>query len=486
MYIGMKIDPQITFGKTVVAVEPGPDWFKLVKVTRGRGGPKVERVILRRTEEVESLAGPGLIRALGLQELEGDPVVVCLPRQLVNVRLFDLPSGDHQEIADMVDLQIARQTPYSRDEIVFDYRLFRSDKEGYTRVMLVIAQTGVVRAKYRFLEDSGISVGLVSMTTDGWLAALQSGALALPDPGAGALAFLDCDSSAGDLVILNKGVPLFSRSMSVGYTQLTAGEGKPLERCVQEVSRALETFRNETPGVAVSLLVLSGAAARIPALADALKSALKLDVAGVEGMEKLVDNLLLPPESKGASLAGVLGAAAEAGDLQINLMPDSVRMRKDVIAKARLLTVTGILLLAVIGTLTLFILSRQQRQEAYLAELTRIIKETTGKAEEIDAMRRKVAIVADRMSSKMIPVKVLIELCGVIGESSAFTAIEINDRSRLVCRGYTEGTTVADTVKLVNAMESSPLFQNVKSTRTVSGKDRTEFEITCELEKKRP
>jgi Tfp pilus assembly PilM family ATPase len=480
---GMKIDPQISFGKTVVALEPGAEWFKLVKVTRGRDGVKVDRVILRRTEEVEPLAGPGFLKALGLQDLQGDPVIVCLPRQMVNVRLFDLPSGDQQEIADMVDLQIARQTPYSRDEIVFDYRLFRSDKEGYTRVMLVIVQTGVVRQKYRFLEESGLSVGLVTVTTDGWLAALQSGELTLPQSGSGAVAFLDCDSTSGDLVILNNGVPLFSRSMTIGSTQVVAGGGQ-LEKCVQEISRAFETFRNETPGVAVSLLVLSGGAAKLPALAAGLKSALGLDVTALVGMEKLTDDLLLPPESKGVSLAGVLGAAANAKGLQLNLIPESVRMRKGVIAKALQLTLTGILLLAIFGMLSLFILSRTSRQEAYLAELTRMIKATAKTADETDGMRRKVAIVAERLGTKMIPAKVLVELYGVIGEGTAFTAIEISDGAKLVCRGNTE--TVADTVRLVNAMESSSLFQNVKSTRTVSGKDRTEFEITCELEKKRP
>jgi Tfp pilus assembly PilM family ATPase len=479
----MKIDPQISFGKTVVAIEPGAEWFKLVKVTRSRDGVKVERVVLRRTEEVEPLAGPGFLKALGLQELKGVPVIVCLPRQMVNVRLFDLPSGDQNEIADMVDLQIARQTPYSRDEIVFDYRLFRSDKEGYTRVMLVIVQTGVVRQKYRFMEDSGLSVGLVTVTTDGWLAALQSGDLTLPKSGSGAVAFLDCDSTSGDLVILNNGVPLFSRSMPMGSSQITA-DGGQLEKWAQEISRAFETFRNETPGVAVSLLVLSGGAAELSALAAGLKSALGLDVVGVEGMAKLTDDLLLPPESKGTSLAGVLGAAADAKGLQLNLIPESVRMRKGVIAKALQLTVTGILLLAVFGMLSLLVLSRTSRKEAYLAELTRMINATAKTADETDAMRRKVAIVAERLATKMIPAKVLVELYGVVGDGTAFSAIEISDDSKVVCRGNTE--TVADTVRLVNAMESSPLFQNVKSTRTVSGKDRTEFEVTSELEKKRP
>ena len=84
----------------------------------------------------------------------------------------------------------------------------------------------------------------------------------------------------------------------------------------------------------------------------------------------------------------------------------------------------------------------------------------------------------------MVPAKVLVELYAVASDSTALTSLEIVDASTLVCRGTAE--TVADTVKLVNAMESSPLFKNVKNTRTVSGKDRTEFEISCELEKHQP
>ena len=163
----------------------------------------------------------------------------------------------------MVDLQIARQTPYSRDEIVFDYRLFRSGKEGYTRVMLVIAQTSLVRQKYRFLEESGMSARLVSVTTDGWLAALESGAISVAPQGGGPVAFLDMDSESGDLMVLNNGVPLFSRSMPVGATQLMAEGDRQGEVCAQEIGRALEIFKNETPAVSVASLVLAGAAALV-------------------------------------------------------------------------------------------------------------------------------------------------------------------------------------------------------------------------------
>jgi hypothetical protein len=477
----MKIDPQVAFGKTVVAIEPGNEWFKLVQVTRGRDGLKVDKVVLKRAEEVESLAGPDFLKAIGIPELAGAPVIACLPRQMVNVRLFDLPSGDLEEIADMVDLQIARQTPYSRDEIVFDYRLFKSEKEGYTQVMLVIVQTGLVRQKYRFLEDAGLQVGLVTVTTDGWMAGLQSKVITVPAMSSGAIAFFDVDSTVGDFAILNQGVPLFSRTIFLGSNQLDGNAG--VDKCADDIGRALETFRNETPAISVTSLALAGSGARLPAMAERLKAVLKMDVSITGGIERQADDYLSAFDNKGVSLAGVLGAATSTG-LQVNLMPESVQLRKSVMARARQLTGTGILTLALVGLLSLLVVTRIHRQDVYLKELKEMIKGTSVAVDEIDGMSRKTAIVAARMESRMIPAKVLVELYSVTSDSTAFSSLELTDASQLVCRGTAE--TVADTVKLVNAMESSPLFKNVKSTRTASSKDRTEFEISCELEKRQP
>ncbi|MEI6564557.1 MAG: pilus assembly protein PilM [bacterium] len=479
----MKTDPNVTFGNSVLVIEPGSEWFKLVQVSRGRGDVKCTKAVVRRSADVEPLMGPNFLKALGLGELAGELAVVCLPRQAVNVRLIDLPSGDHQEIADMVDLQIARQTPYSRDEIVFDYRLFRAEKEGYTRVMLVIAQTGLVRQKIRLLEDAGLSVGLVTTTTDGWVAALQAGKLAFAQQAAGAVAFLDVDITTSDLVVLNHGVPLFSRSVSVGANQLLAGDAPSRAKAIQEIGMALETFRNETPAVTIAVLALAGMAARKPALAQDLEAELKLEVVPVTGVDGMAYDLA-GPQAGDVSLIGISCAASAPGELQINLMPDSVRLRKSVMTKARRLTIMGFLILAILGLLSLYVEGLVNRQEVYLQELGVMTKKTTAPAERLEAMRRKAGIVAERMTINMVPPRALVELFGLVPEGTAFTSIEIVEASQLVCRGTAES--VADTVKLVNAMESSPLFQNVKSTRTVSGKDRTEFEIACELEKKRP
>lgn len=479
----MKIDSKISFGRTVLAVEPGNEWFKLAEIVRNRDEVSIKRLFVKPMTEVEPLLGPNFLKSLGLEELAGEPVVVCLPRQAVNVRLLDLPSGDPQEIADMVELQIARQTPYSRDEIVFDYRAFRSDKDGYTRVMLVIAQTAVVRQKYRFVEETGLSVSLVTTTTEGWVAAMQKGALSFAPGALGATAFLDIDMGSSDLVVLNQGVPLFSRSLSMGANQWTAGEESMRNKATQEVALALETFRSEAPTVAVAALALPGMAGASPTIAKSLGTALGLEVVPVQGSASPAG---YPHQAEvgSVSVTGIIGAGAAPEFLQINLMPESVLLRKSVLMKARQVTVMAMLIVAIFGLISLVVLSRLNRQEVYFQELTALTGRTTAEADRIDAMRRQVVAVAERMSISMVPARSLVELLGQAPDTMAFTSIQISDAAQLVCRGSAES--VADTVRLVNAMESSPHFRNVKSTRTISGKDRTEFEIACDLEKKQP
>lgn len=479
----MKTETQTSLiGRNVVVVEIGGDWFKLVHVVNGTGGATVKKVVLRKAEEMEPLYGPGLLNAIGAPELKGMPVIVCLPRQAVNVRLFDLPSGDHSEIADMIDLQIARQTPYSREEIVFDYRLVDSDRQGYTRVFLVIAQAGMVRQRLRCIEDSGLSVERVTVTTDGWLSAVEregnGGGLGYPEQ----IAYLDVDASYTDLLVAVRGLPLFSRSISVGLRDMAANREKAEDDLLQEVVRAMETYRNENVSGNVERLMLFGPAGKMGSLAARLQEGLTVTVtpsAGVAKIETLPDD----PRLGELSVSGVVGAGVSSQGLQINLMPESMRLRKAVAVKARRLTLSAILIMVILAQASLWVGSRYSRRHAYLEQLDQMIGKTEQLAEEVESKRRKVELVASRMEARMLPARLLAELHAVTREQVSFTSIEINGKEPMLIRGAADS--VEDIVKLVSALEVSPLFMNVKSTRTARGKDKTEFEVMAEVEEMR-
>jgi hypothetical protein len=475
----MKIDPHVSLaGPTLTAVEMGGDWFKLVQVSRTKAGSQVTQLALKRMEEIEGMRGPGLLHACGVSGRIG-AVLACLPRQMVNVRLFDLPSGDPREIADMIDLQIARQTPYSREEIVYDYRVVDSERPGYTRIMLVIAQSSHVRQRVRAIEEAGFEVEAVAVSTDGWLAMLQEGGA----EGDGLMAYLDMDSSHGDFLILQKGAPLFSRSIPVGARDLAGNREGQEERLAQELSRALETFRNENAAGVVERVEVSGVAARLAGLPERLQTWMKIPVSAAGGLGAA--NLPDHPALQMASVTGLLGATVGSARLQVNLIPETVSLRKAVAVKARRMTLAAILLMAALGLMSLWVESRLQRREAYLAQLDHMIRETREPAESVDAMRRKVDLVAARLDSKMLPAKILAGIHDAAGERIVFTSLEIAGAGKVVCRGVAEGG--ADVGGLVSALEASPLLKNVQTMRTSKNKEGLmEFEIGCDTERRKP
>jgi len=155
--------------KTGVAVEIGSDWLKIVQAEPGRRGVGVSKITLEPFDPAASTStlAQMLANALRRERFAKVPVTAILPRQMVNVRMLELPSTDFDEIHDMVDLQIGKQTPYSRDEIVSGYRLVRSVREGYSRVLLAIIQRTTLRQRYHVFEEAGVEVDRMTVSTEG-------------------------------------------------------------------------------------------------------------------------------------------------------------------------------------------------------------------------------------------------------------------------------------------------------------------------------
>jgi len=144
--------------KTTVLVEVGSEWLKIIQAEPRRGGVGISKIHLEKVSGTSRAIADQVKTALRKGRFAKAPVIACLPRQMMTVRMLELPSTDHEEIGDMVDLQIGKQTPYSRDEIAFDYRVAGSGRNGYTRVMLAIVQRSTIRDRYYILEEAGVNV----------------------------------------------------------------------------------------------------------------------------------------------------------------------------------------------------------------------------------------------------------------------------------------------------------------------------------------
>ena len=478
----MKTDTRpAKLGKTIVVAEISSEWLKLVQAEQTGRGPAITQVHLQRIDGGSDAASGVVKQAVQSCRLAKGPVIGCLPRHAVNVRLLDLPSADPKEIADMVDLQVGKQTPYSRDEIVFDYRPIGVGKEGYTRVMLVIAQRSVVRQKFHVLEEAGLDVQRMTIATEGlrnWFVAARPSA-----DGAGELAWvvLDIDAAYTEFSVACGGEVVFSRSISIGASHLFADASgvKWKETFLQEVRRSLDGYRSEAAGRKVAGIVVTGAGPRIEGLEKDLGAAFDLEAVAVPPLQPVQTPKALPvledPAYRSLSIAPLIGIAIAPLSLSLDLTPDAVRLRRTLERNARNLTWLGIEIMLALMLASVFAVGRYLRKDAHLNRLRDAAAQVGREAEAVEAMRLKSNLIKERLEPKYAALTVLRELETTMPESVYLTSVQLEDRQVLL-RGSTE--VGSDVLKYVRALEASPVFADVKSSSS-----RRDFEITCSLEK---
>ncbi len=473
-------------GRTAVIVEIGNDWLKIAQAEPARGGASISRLHLERIDASSSALPQCLLDAFRKEKFPFGPVISYLPRQMVNIRMLELPSTNMDEIADMVDLQIGKQTPYSKDEIVSDYRIAGSGREGYTNVMLAIVQRSAVRQRYSVFEDAGIEVARMSVSSEGllnWYENTVSGA------SAGADVLLDVDSFYTDLMILSGRRLVFTRSILIGANQLLGEYEKWKDKFSLEVKRSIETCHTEWPGVNAGRIWLSGAGAAITNLPLYLGGQIGLPV---EVKDCLACARKMPktpspkdPQYSPVSLTPLLGVALAPGKLEFNLIPDSVRLRTGLVRKARSLTLLGVLVMALLVAASMYTSIRFYAKKSLLGSLEKEYVETHRETENLSKMRATTRKVEERRNLQFGPMNVLLEIIRQVPDAVFFDSVDLDfsaDKGQIRLAGSAANR--SDVTTLVKNMELSTLFKDMKEEGESVMKDgRVVFKIVGSLEK---
>jgi len=264
------------FKKPAVVVEIGNDWLKILEYNPSHKGGTVTRASLVKLVQIKEPVTEAVAKAFRNLKLSKQEVIICIPRHLVTIRILEFPSMDPKEINDMVTLQVGKQTPYSREEIIFSYRPIHVEREGYTKVMLVIARRNIVNARVETLQKAGIEVGKVAVSSEGvynWFNIAYAAELTKSEDG---IILLDIDSNYSDFIVIQKGQFSYTRNILIGTNHLMDKEEKWRDKFVEEVGHSIELFHNEERDVKTGILYLSGAARNVVDLDRYLSTQLSL------------------------------------------------------------------------------------------------------------------------------------------------------------------------------------------------------------------
>lgn len=481
----------VAFKKPVTVIEIGNDWLKIAENSPSAPGRVISKVNLTKLAQINEPVASALTRIFRENNLNKQGVVTYLPRNLVTVRVLEFPSTDPKEINDMVNLQVTKQTPYSKDEIYSSHKVVSSEREGYTKVMLVIARRSLVSERVDTLYNAGITVGRVGVSTEGvfnWFC------VAYPNEFTAdvqrSVVVLDVDSNYSDFMVVRKDGPVFTRSILVGANQLMEEFDKWQDKFAEEVKHSIDLYQSEQRGAKVIKVMLSGAGKNVRDLSGVLGAKLGIMVENAIAVKnmRIKDGIsvLQDPNFNFVSMSALFGIAIRHKELDLDMTPHDLRIQRKMEEKRKQLMVTGVLATSIVMFVSLILLTSIYSKNVYLKQLKDKIAGIESESKDVEDMRNKINLVANRLDAKGTTINLLSDIYRLTPREITLLAISISERDRATLKG--RATALSDVYKYAKTLEDSKYFEKVNTnyatTKRENNVEYADFEVVCYYEKR--
>ncbi len=480
--------PFIGKDKVVTILEMDENHLKVIQARPLPREKKISKVVVKKINGVSENDLVKMVELLS-KELKIDPdcLIISMSSHFATIRNPEFPSTDPNEIKDMVELQIGKQTPYSTSEIVSDYQIVYTSPDGYSRVMLVIVHVDVVNRCFRILEKAGMKPARIALSSEGalnWCRFSCQGKRVDNEP----YVLVDVDYAKSNFIVILNNKIIFDRNISLGFSQSVEDIDKWQKDFIEEVNRSTYAYQNEMVHKDISKIVISGAERLTTKLNDnLLKESFNLPVEIVGQFKNIPASKetveLYGGDLKDISLSSLIGLALIHGKERINLLPQEIKLERSMKKRAKDLYLLGILLALILISIFSVFLEKFYNRERYLGQLKNKILSTRDDADNLDLMKKKMKIIRARSDTKASILNILYEVYNVISPDMYLVSINFDGRHTLTLRG--SSSVMAEVFKFVNELEKSEYFENVKtkyvSKTIVEGEESAEFEIICPL-----
>lgn len=154
-------------------------------------------------------------------------VHACMPMSDILVRVVSLPTTSRDELADMVELQVGKMSPFPIDDLVVSFEVLESD-ETSSRVLIA----AILRQKLDFFHEMGVYPQSVDIDLLAYWHGLRLEGEATR-PGRVFYLFVNADST--QLIVAEEGVPVLFRTL---MEREDLSETDYLEAVAEELSYA--------------------------------------------------------------------------------------------------------------------------------------------------------------------------------------------------------------------------------------------------------
>ena len=472
-------------------IEIGNDWLKILEGKPLPSGVVITKAGFSKLASIKEPIGTALSTILKELRLNKRSALLCLPRHLATLRILELPSTDAKEIDGIINLQVGKQTPYKKEEILSDHKIIDVSREGFTNVMVAIVRRNIINERVTALQSAGIEIEKATLSSEGlcnWFDTVFMPGLKLE--ASQAVVLVDIDSNYSDFIIFNRGKAAFTRNILIGASQLPGDIQNWQDKLFEEIRRSIELYQAKERNIIVTKLFLSGAGKNIKDLVLFLNNRLRLPVEALDPLKdiqlKKGTNIIPKDVFDSVSISPLLGLIMKGKKPVLDLTPTEVRIQKMMEQKRRQLTIMGVLVASIVMLSTLLLLINVYNKNLYLEQLKEISGNIENEAMEVERMRMKIGLIQGRLDAKGSSVNILDEIYKLTPREIYLTSIDIEEKKEAVLKG--RASAMSHVFKFITTLEESPYFENVKTTHTTTKKDKerefAEFEIICAYQRR--
>jgi general secretion pathway protein L len=450
------------------------------------------RVVIEAMAEADLAASPTLAEAIRAAAASlvspGESIAVNLAGERTFVRRIAIPPAAQRRLEEVLPFELEAELPFEISEAVYDhFVLRRATSDDPIPVLGAVGRIEDVRARIDLVKEALLVEP--ERVGPGALCLAGLGAIVPEVAAAGPVLLLGLEPDACDFLILDKGDPVFARTLSTG----TAGLPETAGALSREIKQSISAFR-AIGGAKPEVAYLLGSGAAAPGAEPFLESEIGMTV------RRLPDAHV---ETANPAQLGDLFRFAKAAALALSLAP---RSHVPNLRRGALLYEGGygflrekIPLLAGLGAVVLvsFLFAswaklhalslEKQTLESALGAVSREVlgESTTEPQRALDLLDKAAMGVEEDPLPHADAFDVMVQLSQAISENLTHDIEELDvQRGHAIVHGIVP--TIPDAQQIAATLKGFRCFQDVKIVRTnqVVGEDRQKY--TLELDVKCP
>lgn len=458
-----------------------------VKVMQGQAYRGSVTVTFCDVQEIREQSDTAISKAISslmaLSKLSAEFTIGVIPRRFAILRHISLPSQTDGEIEKMVNLQIPKQVPYPREDIILDYTVVSKEPNGYSKILVIAVHKEVVGRYLKIFDAANLSVQSLTLSSAGILNWYLFGRNILKEKAAKPVAVINIDSTSSEICFCHNDKLLFSRSINFGARDLTE---EKIADFLAEISLTVATYAKQNISQDMGQITLISSSSETALLKNRLEADYNIPVKLLVPLDHLArkKDLKVPfLDQTGVSLAVGSGLLLDTPHKFVNLMPAEVSDKQEVRAKQKEWLRFSVLFLALAVLVVSVFAVRLYKDSAYLSQLTGEIKKNETAVNAVREKIKRLDFIKERMNPGTSVIDVIRELYNITPKEVSFNIVYLDEGGLLNLQG------VAETGSAVGVFQrnlvNSPFFQNINlqyvTKRKIFNGELNDFKITCQV-----